>query len=278
MAKPDSFLIRYRILDAKRGFPRRPCRVHASRREIRQLVDDGFIVKRRLVSDATVRRLRKALSDVLAIEKAPGSGTMNTCFGSEYLRNLIDKHTAFATLFRLKATASIARAVLGPQVRFDEITARITELDTLHASTPWHIHLRAVPEPLPPFFVYPHAIECLLYLDHADEATGALCVLPGSHLQLNRIHPVQDVDPKPGQRTLSLNPGDCVIIHSNLWHRALPSVATHGLRRLLIFGYQPSWLHGDERGGSALDSNVLAQLRTHRDHLVRELAGDFYWG
>jgi len=278
MAKTDNFSIRYRILDAKRGVPQRACRVLASHHEIAELVVEGFMIRRKLVSDRKVRALRNAVSEVLRREKTRRSRTKNTCFESDYLRNLLDKHAAFAALFRLRATASIARAVLGPQIRFDEITARITELARSPASTPWHIHLRVVPEPLPPFFAYPHGIECLLYLDDADEANGALCVLPGSHREVSRIHSYQDVESKPGQKGFSLSAGDCVIMHTNLWHRVLPSATTQGRRRVVIFGYQPSWISGEERGGSLRGSRVLKAFRKHRASAIRELAGEFYWG
>jgi hypothetical protein len=67
-------------------------------------------------------------------------------------------------------------------------------------------------------------------------------------------------------------------MHPNLWHRALPSVLKSGYRRLIIFGYFPSWVGGEERGSAMPGTDLLARLRRHRNALVRELAGEFYWG
>ncbi len=278
MRTPHEFVIRYRILDAKRGVPQRLCKVQASRSEIRKLVEQGFIVKRRLFSEGRIKRLRRALSDVIVAERSLGNARINSCFGSDYLRDLLDKHQEFSALFRLKSTLSVARAVLGPQLRFDEVTARITDLSRYDPTTPWHIHLRVVPEPLPPFFAYPHAIECLLYLDDVNSKSGALCILPGSHRCTRMIYSANDTSDKPNQRVLTFRAGDCLLMHSNLWHRALPSAANQGLRRLIIFGYMPSWIYGEELGGAKSSNEVLGKMRIHPDPLVRELAGEFYWG
>jgi hypothetical protein len=204
--------------------------------------------------------------------------TFDGCFGSPYLRHLIDKHKEFLSLFKLRSTLSIAQAVLGPQVKFEEVTARATDLSIQPSSTPWHIHLRVVPEPLPPFFAYPHAIDCLLYLDRVEENSGALCVLPGSHRLISETFAADDFDSKPGEQIMSLNAGDCLVMHSNLWHRALPSPIQSGLRRILIFGYFPSWLSGEERSSSQPTTETLARFRRHHSSTVRELAGEFYWG
>ena len=270
--------IRYRILDSKSGIPKREFTVHTSSSEIQHLVEKGFLVRPRLLSENLIRRLRSALSEVLVSEMDKRRDSADACFGSPYLRHLLDKHQAFISLFKLKHTVSIARAVLGPQVKFDEITARVTDLSAHSPATPWHIHLRVVPDPLPPFFAYPHAIECLLYLDDVDEGSGPLCVLPGSHRLVGKIYPLGDVSDKPGQEILPLKAGDCVVMHPNLWHRALPSILKPGLRRLIIFSYFPSWVSGEERGPAKPGADLLAELRRHRNALVRELAGEFYWG
>jgi hypothetical protein len=271
-------LMRYRILDTKRGIPKRAFTVHASPDEIRDLVENGFLIRPKLINASGVNQLRAALSGVLNSEERKGRDPRDGCFGSPYLRHLLDKHDAFLRLFKLQHTLSIAKAVLGPQVKFDEITARVTDLSEYSPSTPWHIHLRVVPDPVPPFFSYPHAVECLLYLDDVDEESGPLCVLPGSHRQLNQTYPPDDVTDKPGQQVLTLKAGDCLMMHPNLWHRAQPSARKLGMRRLVIFGYYPSWVGGEERGSPRPRTDVLANLRRDHNAGVRELAGEFYWG
>jgi hypothetical protein len=141
------YVVRYRLLDARRSYPRRNVMVHASVTEIRQLITDGFLVRHSLFSASQVRRFRRALADVVAAGQREGEEPTDGCFGSPYLRHLIDKHETFVGLFRLRSTLSIARAVLGPQIKFEEITGRVTDLSAHSPSTPWHIHLRVVPDP-----------------------------------------------------------------------------------------------------------------------------------
>lgn len=273
-----TYVTEYRILDAKKGIPKRRFLVHASSTEIGLLVKKGYIIRRQLFRVHEIEQFRRALSRVEKKEHSRGNRQVNTCFNSAYLRHLLNKDKLFFKLFELKQTLSIARAVLGPQVKFDEITARITDLAVNSASTPWHIHLRVVPDPLPPFFSYPHAIECLLYLDDVTTDAGPICVIPGSHHSISDIYPATDITDKAGQEVLPLNAGDCLIMHSNLWHRALPSTRKSGLRRLIIFGYVPSWIWGEERGSIRPRRDVLARKRLHKSASIRELAGEFFWG
>jgi ectoine hydroxylase-related dioxygenase (phytanoyl-CoA dioxygenase family) len=276
---PDqNFVMEYRILDAKKGVPKRRFLVHASSAEIGLLIEKGYIIRRRLIRIQEIEQFRKALSRIERQQRSRGNRQVNNCFNSVYLRHLLDMDKLFFKLFELKQPLSIARAVLGPQVKFDEITARVTDLAMDSAATPWHIHLRVVPDPLPPFFSYPHAIECLLYLDDVTPDAGPICVLPGSHNRINSIYPANDTTDKAGQEILSLNTGDCLIMHSNLWHRALPSTRKSGLRRLIIFGYVPSWIWGEERGSIRPRRDALAKKRLHENASIRELAGEFFWG
>lgn len=270
-------VIEYRILDTKRGLPQRRVTVHATAGEVRHLAEDGFLVLGGLLSKGQVGQFRRALAEVLQRE-ARGHSTPDGCFGSPYLRHLIDKHALFLKLFKLRSTLSIARAVLGPQVKFEEITARVTNISVQSPVTPWHIHLRVVPEPLPPFFAYPHGVDCLLYLDDINDDSGAICLLPGSHRRPNEIHAANDFGDKPGQQQINLSAGDCLLVHPNLWHRVLPPRKPSGIRRVIIFGYFPSWMSGEERGSPKPKVDNLAQFRKHSKSSIRELAGEFFWG
>jgi ectoine hydroxylase-related dioxygenase (phytanoyl-CoA dioxygenase family) len=183
--------------------------------------------------------MREAI-DLIGLNERHTTSNHNTCFGGQYIRYLMDKSAVFLRLYRLKETLSIARAALGPQVQFDQVDARIVPAGVANVRVPWHTHLRVIPRPLPPFFCYPHAIHCLLYLDSIDEHNGPLCVLPGSHKKLNEIYDEGGYEDKSGQVLPLIEEGDCLLIHGNLWHRTLPSKDTAGTRRLIIFGYMAS--------------------------------------
>lgn len=271
--------VNYHIINPKLGNPDRTINVHASPEQIKHLVVQGYLIQEGLFSSEQIESMREALEQVAAAEKdyvdpnylqGPGQG--------RYLRWLIDKHPAFISLFECEATRSIAQAVLGPQVHFENVDARIANPEVGGQAVPWHIHLRVVPKPLPPFFCYPHALHCILYLDDIDESKGELCVLPGSHRKFHYEVEKNDISDKPGQIALSVKAGTCVIAHANLWHRTLPCKSQPGPRRLLLFSYAPSWLRSDQTGGVKPERSFAGeQLNSTADPMIRELAGEFYW-
>src|SRR5438094_465668 len=88
-------VVQYRILDSKRGLPRRGVTVHASVGEMKHLVEEGFLVREGLLSRSLINRFRTALEAVLEAEAMDGRPSADGCFGSPYLRHLIDKHELF---------------------------------------------------------------------------------------------------------------------------------------------------------------------------------------
>lgn len=44
---------------------------------------------------------------------------------------------------------------------------------------------RVIPNPIPAFYTYPHTLDCLIYLDELNDATGPISIVPGTH---KRIH------------------------------------------------------------------------------------------
>lgn len=268
--------LKYRVLDPKKGLPIHEIKVYATRDEIRALVDDGFMIKKGLFSRAEIVEMREEL-DAIGLSERHITSNPNNCFGGQYIRYLMDKSPIFLRLYRLKETLSIARAVLGPQVQFDQVDARVVPAGVADVRVPWHTHLRVIPKPLPPFFCYPHAVHCLLYLDGLDEHNGPLCVLPGSHKKLDEIYSQGDCTDKPGQVLPLIEEGDCLLMHGNLWHRTLPSKETGRARRLIIFGYMASWMRGDERGGIRPTYSLRDIEFAAGDDEAREILGEFYW-
>ena len=137
--------------------------------------------------------------------------------------------------------------------------------------TPWHQHLRVIPDPLPRWFSQPHAVDCLIYLDELNEDSGGISLVPGSHRWLDKEPPKLTYQPVPGERTLVLPAGSMVIIRSNLWHRALP--IRSGRRRMLILAYTPCWLRESPHGGSPPINGLTKTLLDTEDPEIRELLG-----
>ena len=99
-------------------------------------------------------------------------------------------------------------------------------------------------------------VALLCYLDDTSVSTGALRLLPGSHLESTAIHAVlpgahrgeahrsEPGDPvgadQPGQVTLELRAGDAVLLDYRLLHGTHPNTAEHR-RDCLILNFAPSW-------------------------------------
>ncbi|MFI1196168.1 phytanoyl-CoA dioxygenase family protein [Micromonospora sp. NPDC020750] len=249
-------------------------RVEATQDELAGFQKDGYLLRRGLVPKEWIAEFGAALDRIAAeeishptAERLPNNGL--------YIRALLDKDEVFHRLIRYQPTLSVARYLLGPQVAFG-VEARMAFEGVANAGVNWHIHLRVVPDPMPPYFVYPHQVHGLIYLDRVGADEGALCVLPGSHQQTTLKLP-NDSSDQPGQQKLYFEPGDCILMHGNLWHRTEPTAETCGRRRLILFGYSPSWLKSEITRGVPVSSALTDELRASGDPEIVELLDGFHW-
>jgi ectoine hydroxylase-related dioxygenase (phytanoyl-CoA dioxygenase family) len=246
--------------------------VEASVEEVDQLVREGYLVREGALDADLLQRLRSALDDLIAGEIGGADLSAERGFGGLFLRHLLDRHEAFHALLRFGPTLSVARAVLGPLVQIRALSARVTVGGEPGQETQWHVHQQVIPRPLPPFFCYPHGLDCLFYLDDVTNESGPLCVLPGSHTPGTPGLPDDDYADRDGQVMLFPRAGSCAIIHSNLWHRALPTQASVERRRVVILTYVPTWMRPAPYG--APPAGGLTQgLLAGADDELRELLG-----
>lgn len=138
-------------------------------------------------------------------------------------------------------------------------------------------------------------VALLCYLDDTTVSSGALRLLPGSHLKSSKIHTLlpdahrdesHASDPghpvvcdQPGQVTLEVRAGDAVLLDYRLLHSTYPNTADRR-RDCLILNFAPSWrtLPEDVRahliGGLALPTEAEreAEIMT-LDHLLPRYRG-----
>lgn len=258
--------------------------VLATPKEIEQLGTQGYLIREALFRGEQLARLRGALDEVEAAEVAAdarsngGKAAQTSAisrskrFGGWFPRYLMDKHPAFLELIDFQPTLSVARAVLGPFVRIRQLGGRVSYPGEPNQETQWHLHRRTVPKPLPAFFSFPHTLDCLMYLDELNDANGTLAIVPGSHLRIHDPLPADCFDDLPGQKVVRGPAGTCIIMHSNLWHRALPTRPDGEKRRLLILCYGPTWMRYSPFGVKPEDSLVDALLDEATSE-TRELLG-----
>ncbi|GAB4465277.1 MAG: hypothetical protein OHK0029_35810 [Armatimonadaceae bacterium] len=243
----------------------------ATLEDVQQVVEQGYCVREQLLSGDLLAELRAAVDELAEAQGGAAATGTGKGFGGLFIRNLVDKHPTFLQLLHYAPTLSLARALLGPQVQLHAMVLRVTYPGAPNQETQWHWHQRVIPEPLPPLFSRPQVVDNLLYLDDTDEDTGGLAVIPGSHRWDHRELPNHDTREKSGQVTLFVPAGSCVTASAALWHRALPTLPTGKVRRLLIIGYSPTWMKQVDIPGDGLTRALLNNPETDRE--TRELLG-----
>jgi ectoine hydroxylase-related dioxygenase (phytanoyl-CoA dioxygenase family) len=264
-----SHTITYRINNHDLADPTRTVDVQATPEQISHLVEEGYLVRERLFTGERLEELRAAADELAAKQGAESAAGTTGNFGGLFIRNVVDRHPTFLKLIHCVPLLSVARAVLGPQVQIHGTVVRVTYPGQPKQETHWHFHQRVIPEPMPPFFARPRVLDNLIYLDDIDEATGPLCVVPRTHLDIHRELPAGDFSEKPGQMALCVPAGSCVTADAGLWHRAMPTRPDGRVRRLLIWGYSATWMKQIDRPGVGLTEALLKD----GDRETKELLG-----
>jgi len=264
--------ISYHILVNNEGQePERRFDVWASRAEIEAFARDGYLVREALIEGEPLETLRRALDAVeeAEFEEADGSRLR----GRDWIpRHLFDKHADFHMLINFDPLLSLARAVLGPFVRIRQLAARISYPGQPVQFTRWHHHQPGMTEPVPPFFAFPHKLDCLIYLDDLNDANGLLAVVPGTHLHDGEELPLEEHGNLAGQRELRAPAGSCVMLHGNLWHRAMPTGEEGKKRRVLILSYGPTWMRSSPFANRP-ENGLLDGVIEGADPATQELLG-----
>jgi ectoine hydroxylase-related dioxygenase (phytanoyl-CoA dioxygenase family) len=273
MNNAGHFSIPYEILSQQPEKVIRNVNVQATREEIQQFSKEGYLVREQLFQGEELEKLRNALGKLEQEQRSVSEFgqlfSTNSTYGGLFLRRLPDKEQEFLDLVYDQRLLSVARAMMGPQLMVSTM-ARITFPGEPNQETQWHQHLRHMPIPLPPWFVRPHSIDILIYLDDIDQETGPICVVPGSHDRLD-IEPAPEYYGEyPNQLTLTPKAGTALFIHSNLWHRAMPTTPQGRKRRLVLVCYHPTWFK--RRWSDAGDGLIKTALESG-DEETRELFG-----
>jgi ectoine hydroxylase-related dioxygenase (phytanoyl-CoA dioxygenase family) len=267
------FKMEYEIMCQKPDKVIREVNVHATKEEIDSLTANGYMVREKMFQGEALERLRAAMDRMEEKERQSKElgqfYSTDSVFGGLYIRRLPDKDQEFMDLVYDPSLLSVARAMMGPQLLVLTM-ARITYPGEPNQETHWHQHLFNIPVPQPPWFTRPHSMDILIYLDDVDEETGPISLVPGSHNRLDSEPAPNYYGQYPNQLTLMPSAGTALFIHSNVWHRALPTTEKGRKRRLLLICYQPTWFK--RIWSDAGDGLVKVALENGNDE-TRELFG-----
>jgi ectoine hydroxylase-related dioxygenase (phytanoyl-CoA dioxygenase family) len=263
----------FTILNHQPERSQRKVEIEAPQEQLDQLVNEGYLVRPRLIPDAMLARLRDA-ADRLEAEELPKvkGAARNRSFGGLFVRNIIDRHAVFQVLIDYGPLLSVARAVLGPQVQLHGSVLRIAFAEEPEQHVEWHFHQRVVPRPAPPFFTRPEVLDNLIYLDDLTPDSGPLVVLPKTH-RINEALPSGDFSEKPGQVVVTCPAGSVVTASAALWHRAMDNKPGSGKRRLVIIGYSPVWMKQIDRPSAGAGRGLTDALVPGATQDMRELLG-----
>jgi ectoine hydroxylase-related dioxygenase (phytanoyl-CoA dioxygenase family) len=238
--------IEYKILNRLNGWENlnQEIEVHATPEEIKNLDKQGYLIRENLLDPKLLETYRTALAELEQVEIEKNKQQKENEGWGVFIRHMLDKNPIFVDLIQFPPVLSVVKAMMGPLVRLRGLSARISypSKGQLH-QTPMHTHLRTISSPLPPWFSQPHGIDVLIYLDDLNEERGTVTVIPGSHKWLDK-EPGDEHNGK--ELELQLKAGSAIILHSNIWHKANPTISEK--RRVLILSYTPTWLRESPYG------------------------------
>lgn len=237
-----NFTRRYTVANGDEPRPNRSVSGPLSDRDLERTDAEGYIVLRRFISAEQLT----VFSDAVDIRQREvyGPSTSDTYrsgrFGGQYLRDLHDYSSPAWQAVLDSGVIGVARTLLGPRIVMRSFSARICHPNS-KSSTEWHTDQRSDVLPHAPWFTPGHTATVIVYLDVAGPDSGMTEVIPRSH-RFGSQPPTGDDATLPGERVrVHADPGDLIVFHGALWHRATPTVAIEHPRRILNLQFAPSW-------------------------------------
>jgi hypothetical protein len=265
----------FRIHNSDVACPERVCATFLSKAEEDALLDDGIVVPRQCLDPSAMAALRDAVDALAAVRfRSAEEKTYHTGFAGQYIRepHLLDPRILTLPLLDLPL-ADTLRTLLGPRIVLRNSSIRITQPGSSD-STIWHTDYRPHITPPPRLQHAPAVVTVLIYLDAADDQTGALFAIPGS--QCCPQQPAAANADLPSQVSVNPVPGQLVLMNAATWHRGGPNVSPSQVRRLITLQLS-SVLMGrfnfEHVQPSPAYQRLASQAATNQDEPLLELLG-----
>jgi hypothetical protein len=198
----------------------------------------------------------------------------------DILAPLMERHLLNAVLL------DYAEQAMGPFVQLDsfEITGfPIRPIDDRHQVAEWHrdafnySDTWAGDTASKGFSTHPYtaptACNSITYLQDMTEETGALRVVPGSHLDFTHIAPEDRHKPHPREACLTLSAGDMVFTHNELLHAGSINTSQDIRYFISIYFERIGLPHRDDFNHPRIDV-IRATARQGNDRRVMRLFGE----
>jgi len=238
----EQHLYPFKILNSDDAMPERVITSPLSQDGMSRLDAEGYVLLRQFLQPAPIRAFQSIVDEVRSEVYADSAKDTYRSgrFGGQYLRDLHARRWDAWALLLDSGIPDLVRSVLGPRILLRSYSARVTFPDS-SSSTEWHCDQRARVSPPPPWFTDAHSATVLVYLDIANEASGCTDIVQGSH-KFMRLPDLQSVEAHASlHHRVEAMPGDVLLFHGALWHRASPTNACRHTRRVLNLQFAPSW-------------------------------------
>lgn len=212
------------------AIPSLPLHAPATEAIRQQYIEQGWAVLPRALSPTRIETCRAALEQQYALEGDRGGIELGETIvdpsnpGVRRLCNLFWKHRAFLELATEPAVLDFARLTIGRVVKWQAMNAHDPVPGDSRAAQPLHADRM--------FFASCEGyFNAVVALDDFTVECGATRVVPFSHKQpwpQGITLPSFSVD---GERRVTCQAGDIVIIHGDLWHSGMPNLAGAGTTR-----------------------------------------------
>lgn len=194
------------------------------------LIDDGIEIRRKLVSDSSIERIKREVDSYS--EEYPGHG----------IRNANKKFTSIDSLSKSSDLMGLVRSILGaePQVVrvifFDKTpeknwlvtwhqdkTVAVSQKFSLPEWGPWSIKDQSH-HAQPPLHVLDRMVTVRVHLDDSDKNNGCLKAIPGSH-QLGFLsqEEIANIVASKEAAICEVESGDAVVMRPHILHSSSKS-------------------------------------------------------
>lgn len=237
-----------------------------SAEELSFFSDNGYVVKRQVVSPETIDTIRRSSDALIDSDECIFRMTDGEFDG---YRNLLYLDSSFLDLVELEATLVPVVQILGSNIHLS--SAHLSYIYPKPADKTWqgdwHTDIYGFENDLQEQIVRV-GIKCAFPLtNHTSADTGMTIMIPGSHKDV-RPTAIDLHDPHPpGAMQLNLGPGDCVLFENRIRHSRGLNLGPD-TRKCILIGYSFRWVMPlDSLDGHELPHNEISELA--RDLLPR---------
>ena len=242
--------------------------------QIRQFDEQGYLVIRNVLDDATIAQLIAA-SDRLIDSDLQTNRQSNPTGLYDGFRNTVTLDDTYIPLMTHPKILPLVVHLLGSNLQL--MTSHLIykypnppDTPDTHRAPGWHRDYMQAMQALGHYSIPRIELKCAYYFtDLSQPKSGNTMVVPGSNLLTERLEiPAGQADPAGAIEPL-LQPGDCLLFENRTWHAGAVNLFDH-IRKGIMIGYGYRWVMPMDFRRQSED--FIAKLSP----LERFLAGEAY--